>query len=65
MHPGEFENQQALYDYADSHDLAYAWERGPTFAKWWHLAQLARPGEYHLVEVRTKRGAAQFRNSCD
>ena len=56
MRQGEFENQQALYDYADAHDLAYIWEGMNTFAKRWRLAQLSRPGEYHLVEVRTKRG---------
>jgi hypothetical protein len=56
MHPGEFENQRALYEYAEAHDLAYVWEGMNRFAKRWHLAQLSRPGEYHLVEVRTKRG---------
>jgi hypothetical protein len=28
----------------------------PTFTKRWRLAQLSRPGEYELVEVRTSRG---------
>jgi hypothetical protein len=27
-----------------------------SFAKRWRLAQLAQPGTYELVEVRTKRG---------
>lgn len=24
-HPGQFENQKALQDYADAHDLTYVW----------------------------------------
>jgi hypothetical protein len=59
MHQGEFENQQALYDYADAHDLAYVWEGHNSFAKRLRLAQLSRPGEYHLVEVRTRRGVTR------
>jgi hypothetical protein len=59
MHPAEFENQDALYEYADAHDLAYTWEGMHAFAKRWRLAQLSRPGEYHLVEVRTKRGTTR------
>jgi len=54
----EFENQGALYEYANAHDLAYVWEGGKTFAKRWRLAARTAiaAGEYHLVEVRTKRG---------
>jgi hypothetical protein len=56
MQPGEFASKQALRDYADAHDLAYVWEGMNVFAKRWRLAQLAQPGTYELVEVRTKRG---------
>ena len=56
MQKGEFANQQALQDYADAHGLAYVWEGMNAFAKRWHLAQLAQPGTYELVEVRTRRG---------
>ena len=56
---GEFANQQALRDYADAHDLEYVWEGMNAFAKRWRLAQLARPGTYELVEVRTKRGVTK------
>jgi hypothetical protein len=56
MQPGEFANQSEFRDYADAHDLAYVWEGTNAFAKRWRLAQLSRPGEYHLVEVSTKRG---------
>jgi hypothetical protein len=56
MQRGEFANQKALRDYADAHDLAYVWEGMNAFAKRWHLAQLAQPGTYELVEVRTRRG---------
>ena len=56
MHPRSFENQDALRDYADAHDLAYVWEGMNVFAKRWRLAQLSQPGTYELVEVRTKRG---------
>jgi hypothetical protein len=56
MQRGEFANQSELRDYADAHDLAYVWEGTNAFAKRWRLAELSRPGEYHLVEVSTKRG---------
>jgi len=56
MRQGEFASQQELRDYADAHDLAFVWEGTNAFAKRWHLAQLSQPGEYDLVEVRTKRG---------
>ena len=52
----KFENQKALQDYAEALDLEYAWEGMKAFAKRWRLAQLAQPGTYELVEVRTKRG---------
>jgi hypothetical protein len=32
------------------------WEGTNAFSKRWRLAQLAQPGTYQLVEVRTKRG---------
>jgi hypothetical protein len=51
-----FENQKALQDYAEAHDLEYVWEGMKAFAKRWRVAQLAQPGKYDLVEVRTKRG---------
>ena len=56
---GGFENQKALQDYADAHDLAYVWEGMRVFAKRWRLAPLARPGTYELVEVRTRRGVTR------
>jgi hypothetical protein len=56
MHPTEFENHKALYEYADAHDLAHVWEGMSAFTMRWRLAQLARPGAYRLVEVRTQRG---------
>jgi hypothetical protein len=48
---GKFENQKALQDYADAHDLTYVWEGVRVFAKRWRMAQLAQPGTYELVEV--------------
>jgi len=51
-----FENQKALRDYAEAHDLEYVWEGMRAFTKRWQLAQLAQPGIYELVEVRTRRG---------
>ena len=51
--PGEFENQKALQDYADAHDLAYVWEGHESVR---YLAQLAQPGTCELVEVATRRG---------
>jgi hypothetical protein len=59
MSQGQFANQRALIDYAEAHDLAYAWEGSNVFAKRWRLAQLAQPGEYQLVEVPTKRGVSK------
>lgn len=56
MGQGQFENQRALIDYAEAHDLEYVWEGMHAFAKRWRLAQVAQPGQYELVEVRTKRG---------
>jgi hypothetical protein len=56
---GEFENQKALQEYAAPHDLAYLWEAMNAFAKRWRLAQLAQPGTYELVEVRTRRGTTR------
>jgi hypothetical protein len=52
----QFENQKALQDYAKAHDMEYTWEGMKSFAQRWRLAQLAQPGTYELVEVRTKRG---------
>jgi hypothetical protein len=56
---GRFENQKALQDYADAHDLAYIWEGMNAFSKRWRLAQLAQPGTYELVEVLTRRGVTR------
>jgi hypothetical protein len=50
MNQGQFANQRALIEYAEAHDLAYAWQGSPTFAKRWRLAQIAQPGQYELVE---------------
>jgi hypothetical protein len=50
---GKFENQKALQD------LTYVWEGMRVFAKRWRLAQLAQPGTYELVEVRTRRGVTR------
>jgi len=43
MHREAFVNQRDLIDYAEAHDLAYAWEGSHAFAKRWRLAQLAQP----------------------
>ncbi len=56
---GQLANQTVLQEYADAHDLAYVWEGTKAFAKRWRLAQLAQPGAYELVEVRTKRGVTR------
>ena len=56
---GRFENQKALQDYADAHDLTYVWEGMWVFAKRWCMAQLAQTGTYDLVEVRTRRGVTR------
>jgi hypothetical protein len=59
MNQGQFANQTALMEYADTHDLAYAWEGSHAFRKRWRLAQLAQPGQYELVEVPTRRGMSK------
>ena len=56
---GKFENQKALQDYAEAHDLTYVWEGMRAFAKRWRMAQLAQPGTYELVEVQTSRGVTR------
>jgi hypothetical protein len=55
MHRQVFANQTELIDYAQAHDLAYAWEGSSAFAKRWRLAQRAQAGQYVLVEVQTSR----------
>jgi hypothetical protein len=55
----QFENQKALQDYAEANDLTYVWEGMKAFPKRWRLAQLAQPGVYELVEVRTTRGVTR------
>ncbi len=55
MSRGQFASQRALIEYAEDHDLAYAWEGSHAFAKRWRLAQLAQPCPYELVEVQTSR----------
>jgi hypothetical protein len=59
MGQSQFANQRALIEYAEAHDLAYAWEGSNVFAKRWRLAQLAQPGQYQLVDVPTKRGISR------
>jgi hypothetical protein len=59
MSQGPFANQRALIEYAEAHDLSYAWEGSPAFAKRWRLAQLAQPDQYQLVEMPTKRGMSK------
>jgi hypothetical protein len=56
---GRFENQKALQDYADAHDLTYVWEGMRVFAKRWRMAQLVQSGTYELVEVWTRRGVTR------
>ena len=56
---GQFDNQKALQEYAAGHDLEYVWEGMKAFSKRWRLAQLAQPGTYELVEVRTRRGVTR------
>jgi hypothetical protein len=48
-----FRDQHALLEYVEEHDLAYAWEGMASFSN--RLRTLA-PGQYEIVEVRTKRG---------
>ena len=55
----QFDSQTVLQEYAESHDLEYVWEGMNAFAKRWRLAQLAQPGTYELVEVRTRRGTTR------
>jgi hypothetical protein len=57
--PRRFENQKALQDYAETNDLTYVWEGMRAFPKRWRLAQLAQPGIYELVDVRTTRGVTR------
>jgi hypothetical protein len=54
-----FGNQKALQDYAEANDLTYVWEGMKAFPKRWRLAQLAQPGIYELVDVRTTRGVTR------
>jgi hypothetical protein len=56
MSQGRFANQRALIEYAEAHDLSYAWGGSPAFAK---RSRLAQPGQYELVEVPTKRGVVE------
>jgi hypothetical protein len=46
-----FENQKGLQDYAEANELTYVWEGMKAYPKRWHLAQLAQPGMYELVDV--------------
>lgn len=48
-----FRDQQALLEYVEEHDLAYAWEGMSSFS--YRLRTLS-PGQYEIVEVRTRRG---------
>ena len=48
-----FRDQHALLEYVEEHDLAYSWEGMSSFSR--RLRMLA-PGQYEIVEVRTKRG---------
>jgi hypothetical protein len=48
-----FCDQQALQEYAEQHGLAYMWEGMAAFS--YRLRTLS-PGQYEIVEVRTKRG---------
>jgi len=54
-----FENQKALQGHAEANDLTYVWEGMKAFPKRWRLAQLAQPGIYALVDVRTTRGVTR------
>jgi hypothetical protein len=54
-----FENQKALQGYAEANELTYVWEGMKAFPKRWRLAQLAQPGMYELVDVRTTRGVTR------
>ena len=48
-----FRDQHALLEYIEEHDLAYAWEGMSSFS---HRLRTLAPGQYEIVEVRTKRG---------
>ena len=56
MLPKEFENQNALLEYAEQNGLAYAWQGSPAFAK---RQRLLSPEQYEIVEVRTSRGVSR------
>jgi hypothetical protein len=38
MGQGQFANQRALIECAEAHDLSYAWDGSPAFAKRWRFA---------------------------
>jgi hypothetical protein len=53
MNSETFRDQHALLEYVEEHDLAYAWEGMASFS---HRLRTLAPGQYEIVEVRTKRG---------
>jgi hypothetical protein len=53
MNAQTFRDQHALLEYVEEHDLAYAWEGMIAFS---HRLRTLAPGQYEIVEVRTKRG---------
>jgi hypothetical protein len=53
MRPHLFRDQHELLEYAEEHDLLYAWEGMRSFSR--RLRTLA-PGQYEIVAVQTKRG---------
>ena len=53
MHPETFEHHAAVYEYAEQHGLAFAWEGTTAFEK--RLRTLA-PEQYEILAVHTRRG---------
>jgi hypothetical protein len=56
MNAQTFRDQHALLEYVEEHDLAYAWEGMTAFS---HRLRTLAPGQYEIVEVRTKRGVTR------
>lgn len=53
MNAQTFRDQHALLEYIEEHDLAFAWEGMSSFS---HRLRTLAPGQYEIVEVRTRRG---------
>jgi len=58
MNPETFPHQAALLEYAEAHDLVYAWEGTRSFEK---RSRTLSPEQFQIVTVHTRR---QSRNDC-